>query len=308
MRRLGFLAVLVVVVSAGCGGDDKPPAPAPTGSCCVDGACTVTTQTSCAGTWAAAGDCEPNPCPGGPFELRIKLADAAGNPKPGIQIQAFNRVPCWTLPDVVDCVNEDARRSVETGPRGGSVTGLPPADRLYGSYPNPFTSQTTIRFSLASASPIALRVYDGARRPIRAVLSGRQQAGEHTATWDGRDSGGRGPAGGSGIYEISLAVWSPDSTRIVYQDTVFAAWYDPPGLSLGVTDEQGVFASTDQALFPGASDQPPLEAVDESGVARGSFAFDDTLVIAAADTLAGVTREYKRILSNSGNRFDLIWD
>jgi len=34
----------------------------PTGSCCVNGTCTVTTQAACGGTWTSGGVCTPNPC------------------------------------------------------------------------------------------------------------------------------------------------------------------------------------------------------------------------------------------------------
>ena len=76
---------------------------------------------------------------------------------------------------------------------------------------------------------------------------------------------------------------------------------------LGYTDQQGVFVSTNKALFPGLGDNPPLLAVNEDGVELGPFAFDDTLVIAAVDTAAGEAREYKRVLSDSANRFELVW-
>ncbi len=33
-----------------------------TGSCCIGGNCTVTTQANCSGTWTLAGTCSPNPC------------------------------------------------------------------------------------------------------------------------------------------------------------------------------------------------------------------------------------------------------
>ena len=63
MRRLVILAVLVVMVFAGCGGNDKPTTPTPTGACCApDGTCTVTTQADCTATWTEGGACVPNTC------------------------------------------------------------------------------------------------------------------------------------------------------------------------------------------------------------------------------------------------------
>lgn len=138
-------------------------------------------------------------------------------------------------------------------------------------------------------------------------MSGRQQAGSHDAIWDGRDDGGRDPVGGSGVYEIRFTVWSPDSSRIVYQDTVFAARYQPHPRPLGYTDQEGVFVPTNKALFPSVGDDRLLPAVNEDGVELGLFAFDDTLVIAAVDTAAGEVHEYERVLSGSANRFEPVW-
>ena len=63
MRRLVILAAMLAMVSAGCGGDDKPTTPTPTGACCVlAGTCTVTTQAACSDTWSSGAVCTPNPC------------------------------------------------------------------------------------------------------------------------------------------------------------------------------------------------------------------------------------------------------
>ncbi len=59
-----------ITTEAGCagtwteGGSCMPnPCPPPTGECCITGDCTVTTQASCAGTWTIGGTCTPNLCP-----------------------------------------------------------------------------------------------------------------------------------------------------------------------------------------------------------------------------------------------------
>jgi hypothetical protein len=278
---------------------------------------------------------EPGPEPNGPFEFRVLLSDASGNPKPGIEIQAWNRIPCWAAPNETDCVMrgspggrvESFRAGVASKrPQGnpasiatsigrlrgapdiaaGSESDGPAGDRLGQNYPNPFTSATAVSYDVASPSPYALNVYNGSGVPIRTLATGRQ-AGHYEVRWDGRDDGGREPVGGSGIYEIRFTVWSPDSSRIVYQDTVFAARYQPHERPLGYTDQQGVFVSTDKALFPSVGDDRLFHAVNQDGFELGPFAFDDTLVITAVDTAAGEAREYKRVLSGSANRFELVW-
>jgi formylglycine-generating enzyme required for sulfatase activity len=58
-----ILAAMLATVIAGCGGDDKPTTPTPTGACCATaGTCTATAQANCTGVWTLNGDCAPNPC------------------------------------------------------------------------------------------------------------------------------------------------------------------------------------------------------------------------------------------------------
>jgi formylglycine-generating enzyme required for sulfatase activity len=70
MRGLVLGAFVLAMVIAGCGKDDTTK-PAPTiGACCAPaGACTVTTQADCAGTWTEAGVCLPNSCTQPPSDM-----------------------------------------------------------------------------------------------------------------------------------------------------------------------------------------------------------------------------------------------
>ena len=69
MRRLMLLGMVVAVVFAGCGGDDKPTSPTPTGSCCDarSAYCEIKILMDCTDsavlTWTEGGVCSPNPCP-----------------------------------------------------------------------------------------------------------------------------------------------------------------------------------------------------------------------------------------------------
>jgi hypothetical protein len=87
------------------------------------------------------------------------------------------------------------------------VTG--PLNRLHQNSPNPFNPTTSIRYSVArTGARVAMRVYDVAGRLVATVLDETSEAGEHVATWNGRDAGGEPVA--SGIYFCRLSVdgWS----------------------------------------------------------------------------------------------------
>jgi hypothetical protein len=62
--------------------------------------------------------------------------------------------------------------------------------------PNPFTPPSAIRYALARAGTVTVRIVDAAGRVVREVLRGSESAGEQAWIWDGRDTGGRAvPAG-----------------------------------------------------------------------------------------------------------------
>ncbi|MBD3221454.1 hypothetical protein GF314_09445 [bacterium] len=98
-----------------------------------------------------------------------------------------------------------------------SVDGLPDARPLLGAnYPNPFNPTTTVPYlvpeRLGQAS-VQLDVLDLRGRIVRTLVSGVRAAGEHTATFDGRDDGGDLLASGS--YLARLRVDGQETTRIM---------------------------------------------------------------------------------------------
>ena len=68
--------------------------------------------------------------------------------------------------------------------------------------PNPFSEGTRIRFTLPARGPATLTVHDLNGRRVAEVLSGLQEAGEHTVAWDGRDPNGRPVPAGIYFYRL----------------------------------------------------------------------------------------------------------
>jgi hypothetical protein len=93
--------------------------------------------------------------------------------------------------------------SVESG-----TYDLPTTFALGLGYPNPFRSQTTIRFALPRQSDVSLGVYDVGGRLVRTLVSGARPAGRHEARWTGRDNGGRAVASGVYFYRFRAGDFS----------------------------------------------------------------------------------------------------
>jgi flagellar hook assembly protein FlgD len=66
------------------------------------------------------------------------------------------------------------------------------------SAPNPFAVSTRLRYFLASEGTATLEVFDVSGRHVRTLADGPVGAGEHFASWDGRDEKGHTVA--SGVY------------------------------------------------------------------------------------------------------------
>ncbi len=95
----------------------------------------------------------------------------------------------------------------------GDEDGPPAQPALYEVYPNPFNPLTTIRFFVAEAGPVSLRVYDVAGRLVCTLVDAWKPAGEHRANWNGRQAGASLAA--SGVYFLRLETGSTTTTRKV---------------------------------------------------------------------------------------------
>gem|GEM_PF-841267 len=68
--------------------------------------------------------------------------------------------------------------------------------------PNPFTSGTTIAFSVGHAGQVRLSVYAATGQLVTRLVDGKVEPGSHTATWNGTDRFGKDV--GSGMYYYRL--------------------------------------------------------------------------------------------------------
>lgn len=80
------------------------------------------------------------------------------------------------------------------------------------AYPNPFNSQATLRFSLPTAGPARLRLFDVSGRSIATLFDARTTAGAHSALLDARELGL-----GSGLFYVRLeAAGRIQTSKVVF--------------------------------------------------------------------------------------------
>lgn len=79
---------------------------------------------------------------------------------------------------------------------------LPSAFNLEQNYPNPFNPSTIIKYNLASAGNVAIRIYDALGREIKTLVSADKPAGSYTINWDGTDNSGSKVSTGIYFYRL----------------------------------------------------------------------------------------------------------
>lgn len=94
------------------------------------------------------------------------------------------------------------------GPQQWTNQGAPLAPAAAGSdvrpvsdlraMPNPSSDSSRIAFTLPTAGPVSVRIFDATGRLVRTVLEGELPAGEAVVEWDGRSD--QGEAVAAGVY------------------------------------------------------------------------------------------------------------
>lgn len=107
---------------------------------------------------------------------------------PNNQKTVMKRILDWFLPAATD-VNPEL---------GGAVSKL----QLSQNAPNPFSTETTVRFAVPTASPVSLQVFDVTGRKVATLVDRAMDAGAHSVVWNGRDDSGSAVA--TGVYLVRL--------------------------------------------------------------------------------------------------------
>jgi len=84
---------------------------------------------------------------------------------------------------------------------------------LYQAFPNPFSSNTTISFSLPASGNVSLKVYNVAGQLVKTICDEQRPAGVQKITWNGNDEYGNKVS--NGIYLYRLVTKDQNQTKKV---------------------------------------------------------------------------------------------
>ncbi len=85
---------------------------------------------------------------------------------------------------------------------------LPANFYLYQCYPNPFNTETTIRFSLKISQKVSIKIYDILGREVITLVNKEFDRGYHTIKWNGKNRDGITVSSGVYLYIIKTEKFS----------------------------------------------------------------------------------------------------
>jgi len=88
---------------------------------------------------------------------------------------------------------------------------VPPVNLLQQNYPNPFTTNTRIEYSIAKNAPVKMEIYNLKGQKVATWNLPQQSAGKHDLQWDGKDA--KGNPVSSGVYLYRLQTGNETFTR-----------------------------------------------------------------------------------------------
>ena len=99
-------------------------------------------------------------------------------------------------------IEEKVEEPVETAVEMSDQASVPQAFALAQNAPNPFNSNTVIRFALPQPSQVELAIYNLLGQPVTVLVQGPSAAGTFSVRWNGRDQAGRTVTSGVYLYQL----------------------------------------------------------------------------------------------------------
>ncbi|CAN5500841.1 hypothetical protein BH23BAC4_BH23BAC4_15190 [soil metagenome] len=76
------------------------------------------------------------------------------------------------------------------------------------NFPNPFSHETTVPFSVSERTTVRLTVYDALGRIVRVLVDGSLEPGQYETSWNGTTAGGQSLTSGLYLYRLEAGTYT----------------------------------------------------------------------------------------------------
>ena len=168
---------------------------------------------------------------------------ASGQAAAGMQVRLYDLSdPTRSLGVATD---EAGYFSLAAPRPAGEADALPRRFELFQNYPNPFNPSTTIPYQLPAPAHVRLEVFNLLGQRVATLVDEEQQAGLHTAAWNGTDAAGRPVAAGLYLYRIRGSGTSGTRRMVLLDGPVAVPGAAPtPGIPARTQAPQRVYGLT----------------------------------------------------------------
>lgn len=89
--------------------------------------------------------------------------------------------------------------------------------KLFKAKPNPFRTQTEIRYSLAAAEKVSLFIYDISGRIVKSLVNGKINPGIYSINWNGKNDRGQQVSAGIYFYQLKTKDYTKTNKILLTQ-------------------------------------------------------------------------------------------
>ncbi|NKB70766.1 MAG: T9SS type A sorting domain-containing protein [Candidatus Latescibacteria bacterium] len=131
------------------------------------------------------------------------------------------RWPSGTVQVLTDLATNQRLHLVEgeTNPTAVAATddATPSTATLDQNYPNPFNAETVLQFSIPTAGPVQLAIFNLSGQKVATLANQWHPAGRHALRWDGRDDDGHQLASGVFLYRLQTDTYTESRKLLLVQ-------------------------------------------------------------------------------------------
>ncbi len=183
---------------------------------------------------------------------------------------------------------------------------------LYPASPNPGTTNASITLDVPVASDVSVSVFNWKNLEMFTSSLSVPGGGLVMVIYPFTDGGSDYQP--NGIFSCEYTATEPDDSTILFQDSVYFSGYtgnDPYRQSMGQTDIDGSFKTTDKGYFPSLQGHQPQMGRDLAGRQMNLFSFSRTVEIKVLSEpllgMEGYIYWMTRDVAISGGTNELEW-